>query len=211
MIIISVEGIDASGKETQVNKLFLALKKKGHDVAVAGFPRYHTPIGQVLWGYFQGDISLTTEAVHMLLEADRQDFMEDILLYEETGCDFLILDRFTLSNLAFGVARGVDLDWLRGLAKKIRQPDLTFILDISAETSFNRKPERDILEMDEELQRRARVVYQTLARRLSDEEDCLIQVIDANTATPDEIHEVLMSHIETLYLGVQFPEVAAEE
>lgn len=210
MRLIAVEGIDASGKETQVNKLFLALKAKGYDVAVAGFPRYHTPIGQVLLGYFQGEVALSTESVHMLLEADRQDFMEDIRLYEETGCEFVILDRFTLSNLAFGVARGVELDWLRDLSKKVRQPDLTFILDISAETSFKRKADRDILEQDAELQSRARVVYQSLARRLS-EEDYLIQVIDANTATPDELHEVIMSHIETLYLGVQYPEMVAEE
>ncbi|ATO48526.1 dTMP kinase [Brevibacillus laterosporus] len=211
MRLIAVEGIDASGKETQVNKLYLALKNKGYDVAVVGFPRYHTPIGQVLLDYFKGETSLTTEAVHMLLEADRQDFMEDLLLLEETGCEYVILDRFTLSNLAFGVARGVELDWLRGLAEKVRQPDITFILDISAETSFKRKVNRDILEQDADLQNRARVVYQTLARRLSEEEDYLVHVIDANTATPDALHEVLMSHIETLYLGVQYPEVATEE
>lgn len=211
MWVIAVEGIDASGKETQVNMLYAALKNKGFDVAVEGFPRYHTPIGHLLFDYFHGDISLSTEAVHMLLEADRQDFMEHIILLEETGCEFLILDRFTLSNLAFGVARGVELDWLRGLASKVRQPDITFILDISAETSFKRKSNRDLLESDMELQDRARVVYQSLARRLSEEEDCLIQVIDANTATPEELHEVLMSHIETLYLGVRYPEVATEE
>lgn len=200
MHIIAVEGIDCSGKETQVRMLADALYGAGLKVCKASFPRYDKPIGSLIRQWLDGEVNMTPEAAHMLYEADRQDFMEEIKRLEHSGCDILLIDRFTMSNLAFGVARGVSFDWLRNLQGLIRKPDLTFILDISAETSFKRKSQRDRNEQDATLLDRARSVYRTLAKRLYEEEDDLIVVVDANHLTPDEMCEVLLSHIEGMFL-----------
>lgn len=199
MYIVSVEGIDASGKQTQVEMMVEELMSQGYKVATESFPRYNLPIGNVLKRWFSGEIQLTDEAVHMLLEADRHDFMREIERLKDEQYDFLILDRFTLSNLAYGVNKGLDYDWLRNLQVGLRQPDITFVLDISAETSIKRKlAGRDRHEVDHILLNRARTAYNVLANRLSEDEDQLIYVIDANQITAEQIHEVIMSYLSCL-------------
>lgn len=203
MYLIAFEGIDASGKETQASLLQNALTARGYRVMSVSFPRYNTHIGQLIKGWLLGKYDLSVEAFHMLLEADRQDFMRYVEVWERDGFDFLILDRFTLSNLAFGMAKGLDVDWLISLQKYVRKPDITFVLDITAETSRERKGEgRDRHEADSQLLSKARTAYQILAERLSkvDDSDQYIVMIDADQAEPKLIHEAVMSHLESLVL-----------
>lgn len=198
MKIVAFEGIDASGKQTQVKLLYERLLSQGFKVAVESFPRYQNPIGELLQKWFCKEIDLTTEAVHMLLEADRQDFMGE-LKFLDNEYDFLLLDRFTLSNLAFGVAKGLSLEWLRSLQSNIRRPDVTFILDIDVETSLRRKPRgRDRHEEDKKLLQKARNAYLEIAEKLSKEEDNLIFVIPADEAPPEVIHESIFSHLQMI-------------
>lgn len=175
-----------------------ALEKDDCLVATVSFPRYTTPIGILLKQYFMGDIELRKEAVHMLLEADRADFCKTIVAYEKAGFDYLIFDRFTLSNLAFGVANGLDGTWLRDLQYYVPQPDLTLVMDVSAETSYKRRSQgRDKFEMDLALQNRTRKVYKSLANNLLAEGE-LVYVIDANEAPPEKIHQVVLSYLPML-------------
>lgn len=199
MIIVALEGIDASGKETQARLLAESLRAKGYLVAQETFPRYNTSIGILLKYWLAGKIQLSDEAAHMLFEADRQDYMKEMRQLEEVF-DFLILDRYTLSNLAFGMAKGIDLQWLKGMQKLIRKPDITFVLDITSETSFKRKDiGRDRHEMASHLLNRARAAYYTLGDIQRVEEDALVQIIDANVS-PEDIHEVVLSHVEVFFL-----------
>ncbi|WP_426455445.1 dTMP kinase (plasmid) [Paenibacillus sp. S-38] len=196
MKIIAFEGLDASGKATQTAMLVQKLKDQGHLTATIAFPRYDQPIGTLIRQWLQGEVSLTTEAAHMLYEADRQDFMCWIDRYEQTGIDYLVIDRYTLSNLAFGTARDVNLDWLQGLQNKIRQPDITFVLDVSPKTSFKRRPERqDKNEKDFSLLLRSRMAYRSLAKTLPYDSDQLIFMLDAN-GSPEAIHEAVMTFID---------------
>lgn len=196
--IVAIEGIDASGKETQTRMLFDKLRRLGYNVQTESFPRYNTKIGKLIKACLEGRIKLTDEAFHMLLEADRLDFKEVIEFNSSVGTDYLILDRYTLSNLAFGMARGLDLDWLIQLQSPLPKADITFVLDISTETSLKRKnrSERDVHELDLSLLNRAKAAYVFLANKLSKEE--LIYVIDANHASPESIHDVIVSHLALL-------------
>ncbi|MGA4519271.1 dTMP kinase [Solibacillus silvestris] len=160
MKIIAFEGIDASGKETQAHLLTAWLQGQGYNVYQESFPRYDTPVGRLIKDHLQGEINLNDEAFHMLLEVDRQDFMTTVRNMEQNGTDFMVLDRFTLSNLAFGKAKGLDPAWLTKLQEKVIQPDITFFVDISVETSFERRSGgRDKYESDNELLRKARFNY----------------------------------------------------
>lgn len=198
--IIAFEGIDASGKETQAYKLYTSLENNGYKVATTDFPRYNKPIGALIKMYLANEIDLDPMAFHMLLEADRQDFMADIKALDKEGFDFLILDRFTLSNLAFGVAKGIDLDWLRSLQSKIVQPDLTFIMDVTVKTSMERKGAgKDRHETNKVLLSKARKTYNALANRLFREEDMLSYVLDANHLSPDELHSVVIDYVENVF------------
>lgn len=192
MKIIAFEGIDAAGKETQVRLLAAALKEKGHKVVQETLPQYHNPIGMLINEYLQGEVYLSESALHVLFEADRYDLQDDFDALESI-CDVLILDRYTLSNLAFGAAKGLDLDWLRNLQSGLRKPDATIVLDIPAEESFKRKNRRDVHEQDISLLERAREAY----LRLAEEAEDLVYVVEGD-ASQDLVHETILSYVELL-------------
>ena len=81
--------------------------------------------------------------------------------------DFVIADRYTPSNLAYGVSRGLRLDWLQGLDKGLPTPNLVIVLDVPVRSSFNRKTKnRDLHERDERFLNEVKRTYRALASRL---------------------------------------------
>ena len=81
--------------------------------------------------------------------------------------DYVIADRYTPSNLAYGASRGLRLDWLRGLDKGLPIPSLVIVLDVPVRSSFVRKTkDRDVQERDEKFLNRVKKTYRVLARRL---------------------------------------------
>lgn len=190
MKIIAFEGLDASGKATQTKMLCEALVADGKRVFTTSFPRYNRPIGMLIHQWLTDEVELTEEAAHMLFEADRVDFANFVSQYEDYY-DYFVIDRYVLSNLAFGMAKGISQKWLLGLQALVRQPDVTFVLDINSKTSFQRRPDRrDRHETDASLLNRTRAAYEYLASspELSDR---LIYTIDANGSS-EEVHEAIL-------------------
>ena len=63
--------------------------------------------------------------------------------------DYLIADRYTPSNLAYGLSRGLSLGWLQGLDKGLPTADLVIVLDVPIVSSFERKSKnRDVHERE---------------------------------------------------------------
>lgn len=199
MKIIAFEGIDSAGKETQTKLLTEELRMRGFNVVSASFPRYALPIGGLIKDWLNNKINIAPVAIHMLYEADRVDFQQAIEQLEDKGFDFLILDRYVLSNLAFVMAKGLDVEWFEILQKPVRKPDLTFILDVSSETSLSRKKIKDVHENDTQLLNRTRVAYDCLKHTLSDVrgEDWLIETIDANQE-PELVHTAILSYLNNV-------------
>jgi dTMP kinase len=80
--------------------------------------------------------------------------------------DFLIADRYTPSNLAYGVSKGLDQRWLVELDRGLPQPSLVIVLDVPVPASFKRKSEgRDTHESSKRYMARVRQSYRSLARR----------------------------------------------
>lgn len=199
MKVIAFEGIDASGKETQARMLVSSLRKSGFRVAKESFPRYDLPVGGLIRQALNGNIDITPVALHALLDVDKHDFLTEALQLRDSGYDFLVLDRWTMSNYAFAVGKGLPpwfiISWQRGLFS----PDITFILDITVEESFKRRPEReDSHEKNEELLRSVREEYLLLAED-SVAIDSLVQVIDAEQDV-ESIHEEVMAHVQLSFL-----------
>ena len=48
MKIITLEGLDSSGKQTQLNLLYEYYKAKNYKVACSSFPRYGTKLGKLI-------------------------------------------------------------------------------------------------------------------------------------------------------------------
>ncbi len=162
---IDIEGIDQSGKKTQARLLVTKLRRQGFKVATLGFPIYTTPAGREIRAFLDGKRNYPLQAVHMLYSLNRWE-NKDAIIRRLKGVDFLVTDRYYPSNLAYGLARGLDLKWLATLDRGLPKPDAVVVLDVPVRASFSRKFRgRDLHESDRALLLRVRRSYLTLARK----------------------------------------------
>jgi dTMP kinase len=205
---IALEGIDACGKNTQVRAVSHALWDMGYKSVIVDFPRYSLPVGSLIGRALKGEVTLTPAALHALMEVDRYDFADSIARLEKEGYDFIILDRWTLSNVAFASAKGLSTKWIKQLQQGLPKADLTILLDIPVKESFKRRPERrDLHEKDKVLLQRVRWQYTIAAANMSILEDELIFEVNG-MQTPAQITEEILAHIK---LSLLTPELADSE
>lgn len=163
--IIAFEGIDQSGKETQARRLAEQLQQKGKKVWLGGFPDYETPIGIELRKFLNDERSYNAHTRQMLYVANRYEKLEE-LQKAMLEMDYIILDRYKASGLAYGIITGLDLDWCIQLEKDLPDPDITFLFDTPVEASFQRKQEgRDLYERQGDFLAAVRQAYRDLAGR----------------------------------------------
>lgn len=139
MKIIAIEGLDKSGKHTQSNMLVDYLRSRGYKVEKSEFHRYDTPTGQLIqkWLYKEWDVDQTT--IELIMAADKQAQQKWFKELEDQGVDFLILDRYTVSQFVYSLANDIEREWTIALQKYMRKPDLNIFIDIEAEESMRRK------------------------------------------------------------------------
>ena len=158
-LLIALEGLDQSGKQTQAELLRDHLKADGHKVRLLSFPDYGTSIGEEIARALQGERDYGPDVMQLLYVANRYERKDEILRWLEGGL-ILICDRYRASSVAYGEAHGLDAAWLSAMQKYLPDPDITFLLDIAPETSARRKTgDRDKYERDLQLLARVRDSY----------------------------------------------------
>jgi len=163
--LIAIEGIDQAGKWTQANFLASKLKKSGNPGSVWDFPDYTTPLGKQLKAYLRGNLHLNPHTIHLLYAANKWE-VADRLTSKIEGGEMVIVNRYTPSNLAYGIAHGLSSDWLSALEEGLPKPDLVVVLDVSPRTSCLRKRRgRDVHESDLTYLNKVRRAYVALAKR----------------------------------------------
>ena len=144
-----IDGIDGSGKATQVKLLADKLKKLKVRVKTIDFPRYYDNffgklIGEYLSGAYGDFIQTDPRVASVLYAADRFESSREIERWLAQGY-VVIADRYVSANqihqggkIASGKARQVFLAWLDQMEYevfKIPRPDLTIYLDVPFEVS----------------------------------------------------------------------------
>jgi len=161
--IIVLEGIDKAGKGTQCKLLHNKILKAGFDSIILDFPDYSTFIGKEIRSFLDLKRSYSKEVQHMLLSANRWEKKEEIEKILENGT-IIIMDRYYQSNLVYGLANGLDLNWLINLDKGLPKEDLVIILEIDPETSYKRVTNnRDLFETNLKFLSNAEKNYQKLS------------------------------------------------
>jgi dTMP kinase len=106
--LIAVEGIDGSGKRTQVELLTLTLKARGHSVYSTGFPQYHSWFGKMVGQFLNGDLgaleSVDPHFTALLYAGDRFEAKPKLEAALNNG-QIALVDRYIASNLAHQTAR----------------------------------------------------------------------------------------------------------
>ncbi len=169
--IIVIEGLDKSGKTTQSNLLFNYLNEKEPDnVVLMSFPDYSTRIGNEIRAFLDGRVSYNNETKHILLAANRWEKKQDIENFLNKG-KTVIMNRYYQSNLAYGLANGLQIEWLENLDNGLPKEEITIILDVLPEVSIRRVESNnftpDEFERNSEFLFKARNEYLRLAKTLN--------------------------------------------
>lgn len=168
-MFIVLEGWDAVGKKTQSERLVTHLdaeiKPGALPTKLISFPRYDTPVGQIIRKHLNKQIMLsetryrdssdirvdgdpyTVRAAEdalmfqSLMTIDRIDAAPEIISHLAHG-GHVVGDRFCSSAYAYGGHDGIDDAWLIKVHQLLPEADLTILLDLDPEISANRVVER---------------------------------------------------------------------
>ncbi len=161
--MIGIEGIDAVGKQTQSSLLERWLRDRGIKTASLSFPDYDTSIGKEIRAFLSGQRDFLPELQHMLFAANRWEKAPLIRQYKETNT-VIIVNRYSESNFAYGLADGLDIEWLMALEQGLPKTDLVIVLDASPSGLLSRRPgQGDSYETNSKLQSSAQEAYKKLA------------------------------------------------
>jgi len=164
--IVAIEGIDAVGKNTHSLMLYEWLRKKGVATAWMSFPDYDTRIGKEIKAFLSSGRAYPKELQHLLFAANRWEKLDEIESRLRAG-EAIIVNRYSESNLAYGVANGLETEWLANLEKGMPKADLVILLDATPRFLTSRRPRgsKDVYEKSSALQSKAQKAYRELARR----------------------------------------------
>ncbi len=132
-MFITFEGIDGSGKTTQINLLKNWFEKKGYDVLITSEPT-NEEVGKILRKRLKEKTHGWVEA--LLFAADRALHCEKTI--NPNLNKIVICDRYVHSSLAYQSAEGVDKEWIKCLNKMFPEPDIIIYIDIKPETAMKR-------------------------------------------------------------------------
>ncbi|MFZ0614213.1 MAG: dTMP kinase [Desulfobacterales bacterium] len=142
-MFITLEGVEGSGKSTQLAGIEAFLKKRGRSVVVSREPG-GTDIGQkirsILLNPENRAMAPLTEL--FLYEADRAEHVRKVIGPALAAGQAVVCDRFSDATVVYqGYARGLDLAQIRCIHRFILgdiRPDMTLLLDLPPEVGLAR-------------------------------------------------------------------------
>jgi dTMP kinase len=211
MKLISVEGIDGSGKTTLTAALGAALaeqRDKG-DVALHHEPS-HDEVG-LLFRTLSSDLGYRSYGINerislaLLSAADRHRQQGRFGALEENGTELIVSDRYYLSGLAYHTADGIDPAFYQSLNRFIRRPDLYLYLDIDPAMAARRKDAPADRWETESIAAAVPAAYENALRLIRDTECAAVTRIDASRLLPEVLKDALAS-VDRLFRSGQSPD-----
>jgi dTMP kinase len=147
-LFVTLEGLDGSGKTTQINRLAAWLKKRNHDALVTRQPG-GTATGDRIRALVldSGSTNLAPMAEMALMFADRAQAIAEVIRPALTAGRIVLCDRFTDSTEAYqGGGRELGSETVLALHRLIcgnLQPDLTLLLLPDLDASLKRARRRN--------------------------------------------------------------------
>jgi dTMP kinase len=172
-MFIVLDGVDASGKNTQTWELSRWFESKGYDHAVFSFHRYGTTLGQAIDRHLKQHTAMIelgsglrapedALVFQCLAHADKSDAAHLIRKRLDEG-KIVICDRWWQSGYAYGCADGLDPEWLLSISSLLPQADHNFYIEVPEEEALRRRPVlRDRYEKDRAKQVQVRGFYKSL-------------------------------------------------
>ena len=219
-MLISIEGTDSSGKQTQAKMLYDYFLEKGMNVRQISFPDYKSDSSALDKMYLNGDFGkepgdVSAQVASIFFACDRfASFRTSWKKYYDQG-DIIISDRYTSSNIINQASKIENyderlkfIDWIENMEYSvfvIPEPDITIFLNMPYEKSLelmkNRnnkisgEKSKDIHESNRDYLKKSYENAVDICNRLSwNKIDCVGS--DGNIKTPEAIHEEIAKTVE---------------
>jgi len=222
MGFVVIEGLDGSGKSTQLKLLREYLDKNSVPFKYLHFPRLEEGIyGKLIARFLRGEMGANDQVdpylVALIFAGDRADAATGIRTWMDQGY-LVIVDRYVYSNIAFQCAKLKDSarkqelrDWILDLEfgyMDLPKPSVNLYLNVPFEFTMKQlnsaregddraylKGERDIHEESLDFQEEVRQVYLSLRNQVNDLEliDCMDE--KGQMLSPGAISEKIVKHI----------------
>lgn len=138
---IVFEGLDGSGKSTQVRELESKLQNMKYEAMTTREPTKKNAIGRLIERILYNHTEVPDEVLALLFAADRAyHTIETIRPALEKGL-IVISDRYVYSSLAYqgrGMKKRLDIDWIKTINQAAIEPDIVIFLDIPPEEGLSR-------------------------------------------------------------------------
>jgi len=134
--LIVVEGIDGSGKSTQIDLLYKWLQTQGKSVYFSEWNSSALVKGTTRLG--KKEKMFTPTSFSLLQGTDFADRWENFIMPMLKAGVIVLADRYAFTALARDVAREVDPDWVRNLYSFATQPDLAFYFRVPLDVAVDR-------------------------------------------------------------------------
>lgn len=201
---ISLEGSEACGKSTQIERLVDTLRQRGEDVAVTREPG-GTPLGEMvrkLVKHAPEGKGMCDQAELFLFAASRAQLVRQMIQPELEAGHWVVSDRFFDSTTVYqGLARGLPVEQVAAvnhLAVGETQPGLTLVLDLETEEALRRLRRRvrpvgqeDRMEaMPADFYEKVRQGY----REIAEKEPERVRIVDAS-GSEDEVQALVWKEV----------------
>jgi len=189
-MFFSFDGIDGTGKTTQIERFSQWLRQRGHEVVVCRDPG-STKLGEAIRGILleKHEMQIARMSEMLLYMAARAQLVEELIKPALTAGKTVVSDRFLLANVVYqGYAGRLDVDRIWEIGTFVTQgtdPDLTFLLDMPP-ASAQQRIQRELDRMErhgDDFRQRLRAGFLAEAARQPKK----IVVIDASRSI-DEVH-----------------------
>ncbi len=220
-MFIVLEGVDGSGKSTQIANLQRMFAEQGIETQYLHFPRFDAPyFGDLIARFLRGELGSIEQVdpyiVAMLYAGDRRDAAAMIRGWMDEG-KVVICDRYVYSNIGYQCAKVDDAaereklrEWILSLEYDyfaIPRPDISLFLDVPFAFTERKliqevregddraylNGKKDIHEQSLDLQRAVRQVYIDAA-----EHDPNMYVVDCSSEGEMAAPEVIFERIKSV-------------
>jgi len=209
-MLITLEGIEGSGKTTQIDYITAYLQKSGLDYTITKEPG-GTNLGEKIRSILldPDNINIHPMTELLLYAADRVQHIKEFISPMMEAGKIVICDRFCDSTTVYqGLARGIDASLIQRLNILVLEglaPDITFVLDLDPEIGLKRawkqirdgsRDESETRFENEKLQfhESVRNGYLELARQEPDR----FVVVNASL-NPSKVREQILEHLEKYF------------
>jgi dTMP kinase len=196
---ITFEGIEGSGKTTQIKLAENWLRSRGLSVLATAEPG-GTPLGFKLREILlnRGSWNINAEAELLLFNAARAQHVTDIIIPALENGKWVLCDRYTDATRVYqGFGRGLKIEQvvlINDFSTRMIEPEMTFLLDLPVEMGLSRAQKRaqnHLMDVAEDRFEQEDIVFHQRIRngylQLAKENPERFRVINA-AASPEDIH-----------------------